>query len=312
WSLACEDPTCGGVPIYRQYLNEGEQAGKAQGIRMMGAQTGQRGTMIANKGLYYIDTTETQNNYAKKSIFEANRKYNFFLIYAKENTSVTFQFYVGKDFNPQNDVKMVRVGTAKPDGMVLLSPPDCTPDLAWPEGWTRNHDSNGTLTVTMDLKDYANEFESAKADSCGPVSFCKWNGKECKCAAHDAAHPNPIGFPCSDSSNICEWSSLRSECPHGGCFGFQVTFPPEFLADGNFTKHRPAPHLSFPDGWKNVVWQKAPSLALDDWWNHAVPQPEWDHNVYPDGPCAYNSDNLYPKNAPLPSAGSTSVGKKWK
>ena len=78
----------------------GETVGVAQGIKMLGTAIGQRSTMIANKGIYYIDTTMSPAKQgAKKSnmnVFWAGEKYNFFLIYAKPTTKVTFQLYVGK------------------------------------------------------------------------------------------------------------------------------------------------------------------------------------------------------------------------
>ncbi len=326
WKGDCTDWNCYGVPIYRQYLNSnvGETVGVAQGIKMLGTAIGQRSTMIANKGIYYIDTTMSPAKQgAKKSnmnVFWAGEKYNFFLTYAKPTTKITFQLFVGKSpqvttFDPETDVHLVRVGTNKhtehggdfDDATVLVQPPlnfDTT--HPWPDvesGWSRTYDSStGVLEVTMNLEGYALDFEKAKEESCGPPSFCQWKDGKCGCVHYPKPDDNPIGFPCDDSSNICAWSSLRSECPSGGCIGFQVKFPPGFDAnDDNASEtasppHRPAPEASFPGAW-TVGWEKAPHDFAFDW---SVP---WDHNFYPNpGPCDYNDNNTYPKNAPLPSS----------
>jgi hypothetical protein len=323
WNSTCTDWTCYGVPIYRQFLNAGEAAGVEQGIKMLGTAIGQRSTMIANKGTYYVDTAMTlakqqASGRSNLNAFWANENYDFFLVYAKPTTQLTFQLYVGKSpavsFFPDAAVRMIRVGTNKfvqngnafDDATVLVQPPlGCDNQTTWPDGWTRSYDAgSGILTVVMDLGGFADDFEKAKAESCGPPSFCQWNDTagECRCAAHDdKTNPNPIGFSCDNSSSICAWSSLRSECPSGGCFGFQVTFPAGFVADDDNASeyanplHRPAP-TAFPVSW-NVGWEKAPyPLGFDA----SVP---WDQNFYPTpGPCDYNGNETYPKNAPLPSA----------
>ena len=323
WAADCTTYQCYGVPIFRQYLNTGETAGVAQGIKMLGTAISQRSTMVANNGKYYIDTAATANRQnhglptGNLNVFMANQEYNFFLIYAKPSTHVTFQLYVGKSpdasFDLDTAVTLVRVGTKRSDDItVLVQPPQFEPQT-WPDEWSKTYDnSTGILEVTMDFASFADDFETAKAESCGPPSFCQWNDPagECRCAAHnDKNNPNPIGFSCDNSSNICAWSSLRSECPSGGCFGFQVVLPAGFVADDDNASdsappiHRPEP-TAFPADW-TVDWEKAPyPLAFDA----SVP---WDHDVYPvPGPCDYNDNNTYPKNAPLPS--SLGLGRKGK
>jgi hypothetical protein len=319
WTTDCTDWHCYGVPVFRQFLNAGETTGVAQGIKMLGAGTGQRSTMIANQGSYYIDTAmsvsrQEATGRTHLNTFYANQDYNFFLLYAKPTTNVTFQLYVGQSpdvtFDPDTAVSMIRVGTNRSQSdpncdnatVLVLLPHLGIDNQAWPDGWSKNYDSNsGILTVTMNLAGFADDFEQARAESCGPPSFCQWNATagECRCARQDLIS-GPIGFACDNSSNVCGWSSLRSECPSGGCFGFQVTFPTGFVADDDNASdssnpiHRPAP-TAFPASW-NVGWQKAPyPLAYDA----SVP---WDQEFYPPpGPCDYNDNATYPKNAPLPS-----------
>jgi hypothetical protein len=318
WTLDCTDWQCYGVPIFRQFLNAGETTGVAQGIKMLGASTGQRSTMIANQGTYYIDTAmslsrQEATGRTHLNTFYANQNYDFFLLYAKPTTNVTYQLYVGESpevsFDPDTAVSMIRVGTNRSqsdpncdNATVLVLPLGIDNQTPWPDGWSKNYDSgSGILTVTMNLAGFADDFEQARAESCGPPSFCQWNAAagECRCAGQDLNF-GPIGFACDNSSNVCSWSSLRSECPSGGCFGFRVTFPAGFVADDDNASdssnpiHRPAP-TAFPVSW-NVKWQKAPyPLAFDA----SVP---WDQDFYPPpGPCDYNDNATYPKNAPLPS-----------
>ena len=309
WDINADSRLCYGVPIYRQYLNEGEKADKEQGIRMLGAAIYQRSTMIANKGKYYIDTTvsaKTQNSQFVNE-FQGGAEYNFFLIYAKPSTKVTYQLYVGADLDVANDLKLIRVGNPLKDGKVLRAwagEDFISPDDNWPSGWSRTYSSNtGILEVTMDLglNQFATDFNNGAMESCGPTSFCKWKDGKCGCA--DPNPMNPIGFPCEDS--ICAWSSLRSECPENGCLGFQVKFPATFVADDK--NHRPAPE-AFPASWY-VTWEKADQgLCHDETLEKKLEQETpigYDTNVYPVGPCYYSGHNEIPANAPLPSSGGT-------
>ena len=322
WDMRANSRTCYGVPIYRQYLNDEEKVGEQQGIRMLGAELYQRSTMIANKGKYYIDTAVSaskQQSAAFRNEFKANQKYNFFLIYAKPTTRVTFQMYVGDNntvtFDAETDLEMVRVGIKRDDPAKVLVEHDSaqfiTPDV-WPKGWSRTYKpSTGILEVTMDLTltKFETDFKESEADSCGPPSFCEWKGDRCGCADYPDSKKNPLMFPCEDS--ICEWSSLRSECPKNGCFGFQVKFPPGFVADDSTMPgsnvsykplHRPDPEPSFPLDW-HVTWQKASQdLSWDDSFSKSILPSEYPDDVYPQGPCCYNTDGKHPQNAPLPSA----------
>jgi cell migration-inducing and hyaluronan-binding protein len=73
WGRSCTtaDPAnapCYGVPLYRQYVTATEQAANARPVvRMMGQDIGQRSTLTANHGLYYIDSTVSAHD-QKKSL----------------------------------------------------------------------------------------------------------------------------------------------------------------------------------------------------------------------------------------------------
>src|ERR1700722_18514415 len=113
--------SCYGVPLFRQDTILNEQPGAAQGIRLMGANEWQRNSLTANYGTYYIDSASgmmSQTKANSKNIFEANRTYYFFLVYAKPTTHQTYQLWIGKGsaYTPpltkdwaQNNVFLVRV-----------------------------------------------------------------------------------------------------------------------------------------------------------------------------------------------------------
>ena len=102
WYYNCSTPACYGVPLYRQYLNPSDTTLPLP-IKMSSQGTGQRETMVPNNGLYYIDTTvpkSTQSTFGSDvSVFESNKTYHVFLLFAKPATTETFQLYVGPGFN---------------------------------------------------------------------------------------------------------------------------------------------------------------------------------------------------------------------
>jgi hypothetical protein len=263
WCDDCMDQKCYGVPLYRQLLKPGEFKNEEQSIRMMGAGIFQRSSLVANKGVYYLDTlvkSETQRDQGrfKASVFEGGRAYNIFLLYAKPETRVTFQIYVGPGLDPVKDVSLVRTGSesqadADFDGeknTVLVakldqeSPMEFKKDAAWPSSWIRDY-KNGILTVTMDMSDpkFTDKFRDSGKESCRPSTFCTWkadpsdkeNGGKCVYNKDQKI----IDFKGDDS--ICAWSVKAKECPRGGCPGFQVKLPKAFKADDS--DRRPEPVL---------------------------------------------------------------------
>ncbi|MCK9393019.1 MAG: hypothetical protein M0Q01_15800, partial [Syntrophales bacterium] len=278
WNSECENRNCYGVPIYRQYLNSGEQAGEEQSIRMMGTGIAQRSILVANNGRYYIDTTVSADKQFKnigtkepapfKNVFAKGQTYNFFLLYAKQTSKVTFQLYIGKslaDADLKANVKMIRVGTEKEDGFVLRTTPlITTPADAWPAQWGRKYDpASGILEVTIDLTDtsFKEQFDKGLKESCGPPSFCKWQentggkGGACVYAGDQAV----IDYQGDDS--VCQWSVKAMECPSGGCYGFQLALTAD-VADNDANHHRPEP-TPFPDNW-NVAWKTADKAIAGD------------------------------------------------
>lgn len=251
WSKACTTRACYGVPIYRQTRNRywdpvskttvTEPASDSQSIRMMGAETYQRSTMVAGKGTYYIDTTrnaayQTKNldgatvSVSKVNVFEKDKTYYFFLIYAKETTRVTFQLYIGQNLETQyvtDNVKMVRVGTNRKtmdncavcdDATVLRNPLRFTPD-SWPDYWWMDYNAEtGILTVLMDLRGFKQDFATGREESCGPPSFCKPYGDACVDARTipvDVCKDIQQSYLCG-APDPCTWDKTNGKCVFTG------------------------------------------------------------------------------------------------
>ncbi len=67
WCDDCQDRDCYGVPLYRQLLRQGETKSEDQGILMMGTGIFQRSSLVANKGVYYLDTLPSETTQRKSS-----------------------------------------------------------------------------------------------------------------------------------------------------------------------------------------------------------------------------------------------------
>lgn len=227
----------------------------------MGADIGQRSSLTANNGLYYVDTTvgrdrQTAGGQTLVNVFQPGQTYNLFLLYAKPTTAQTYQLYVGKDatWDPSAQVSMVRVNI---DTAQLGFTPQ-----PWPAGWTRDYDAKtGILTVRMDMSGFAADFDAERAAKCQPPSFCRWSGSQCVCALDPA---DPFYDECmADDSAICSWAGRDNDCPAGGCLGVSVTLSASFATDPS-PDPRPDP-VPFPNtpAW-NVTWNPAPPDLAGD------------------------------------------------
>jgi hypothetical protein len=227
WGVTCEDQTCYGVPLYREDTNPGE-TGPTE-IRMMADSTYQRSNLTVNNGAFYIDTTVSQANqsaYANPNVFVGGQTYNVFQLFAKPDTNVTYQIYVGKDFNPSTQLFPLRVNQ-------LTSPPTFTPGAAGtypcPMGGCFDS-STGILTIplTMSLfSDFQSNYDAAKQDECAPATFCKWSSTEKTCGCNTSETSSTQ----KECQNACaNWSTKDVDCPQGGCYGFAFTLPTDFVA----------------------------------------------------------------------------------
>jgi len=267
WAKECQDKSCTGALIYRQYrLNntEGDDAfGDKQGIRMMGAGIAQRSVMLANNGLYYLDTALREQT-ANRTYFEGGKTYNFFLLYAKPTTKVSFQLYVGSGFREKGgnvSIAKIHVDTKKIAGHQQINDA-VTVNGNWPLADAAYDIATGILTVTLNLKDSCSgvpqdnsickAFQDATRESCQPASFCSWDDQKKSCgltickwdksqnsclpAAHcitDKANKSctTIGYKETDATICSDWAVKTPECPSGGCYGFQISFPTGFEDD---------------------------------------------------------------------------------
>ncbi len=242
WGVACQDQSCYGVPLYREDINPRE-AGPTQ-IRMMADSTYQRSNLTANHGLFYIDTTVSatdQASYANPNVFVGGQTYYVFQLFAKPDTSVTYQLYVGTDFDPTTQLAPVRVNQ-------LNNPPTFTVGT-WgsypcPQGGCYNQ-STGILTLPLDMSlfsDFQSNYDAEKENECAPATFCTWNASRKVCGCN----PSQTSASTSECENACaNWSTKDVDCPSGGCYGFAIQLPSDFTAGS--PKVRPPNVACYPN-----------------------------------------------------------------
>ena len=264
WGSACttSDPAqsdnCLGVPLYRQYLLDNEQAGTAQLKRMMGQNTFQRSGLTVNHGSYYIDTTISKGNQTAKSpnAFTAGGKYDLFFLYANMNTQQTYTLWVGTTpsgekpiFDDTKDLSFgyVDITTAQ----YTFKPAN---DGKLPAGWSAVYTpSTGILTVTTNMQSLASDFDLTKPKSdplgkslCQPSSMCAWQTSTNQCSCNITDPNNYLYSVCHEKNAagqdaICSWSVKDLDCPAAGCPAVEITFPSKFAPDNAADHHRPTP-----------------------------------------------------------------------
>ncbi len=222
WSYDCANSACYGVPLYRQYLNKGETT--APFIRMAASATGQRETMAANNGLYYIDTTVDQGTQGQAgnlySVFQKDKKYHVFLLFARPGppttptipaTRETYQIFVGKGLDKATFESSVTAEKAN-----VSSAAASFTTFSWPTGWIKTYQpldtgdpptGGGILTVTVDLSaaagsgfptDYTNSIYNPTTPTetrCQPSTMCAWNSADSDCECNISSNPDdPLGL----------------------------------------------------------------------------------------------------------------------
>ena len=192
---------------------------------MMGQGTGQRSTLTANHGRYYVDTTR---NFAANP-FNPGSTYNVFVLFGKPTTSQIYDLFVGTSFNPAT-LQKIRVD--QEPGLPEFSkegPFNCEPGLtecSFDKG-------TGYLTVTLDLSSSKDEYAAAHEYACKPLTFCKWNAdsKTCGC------NPDQQSASKAECDNACgQWATKDVRCPKNAtgkseCYGFAFTLPGDFSTD---------------------------------------------------------------------------------
>lgn len=233
WNRSCTNEDCYGIPLWRQNRMPIADHGMDRSIRMMGQQTGQRSSLTANHGTYYIDTAVSKNRQLSEdgclrrndptpcvvNVFKPGESYYLFLIFAKPDTEQTYRFYVGEnsDFDPAT-IQMVRA-------RIGVNPIEFDESLgALPAGrahWLNNDKATakGVVEVNLRMEDLprvTDLFEQGRKDKCQPRSFCTLNAQS-QCVGVDRSH-----------DSACAWAGADQDCPAGGCFGIKFTLPSQF------------------------------------------------------------------------------------
>jgi hypothetical protein len=99
----------------------------------------------------------------------------------------------------------------------------------WPWG-TKPAVTNGMITVTMDMSfdDFKTNYDKVGQEHCQPATFCSWNksNSSCGCALNSG---NQLYNQCQA---VCsKWTQIDVDCPDGGCYGFSVALPGDFVAN---------------------------------------------------------------------------------
>jgi hypothetical protein len=280
WSAACTNANCYGVPLERQLLTKLDDRDNltTTGIRMAGMAIFQRSMLTLNNATYYMDTTvskktQTDSGATSFNVFEPGESYYILLIYAKPNTKQTYQIYVGgkrdgedPDFDPNVDVEAVRARLTNPlsftreETVVWVKDHDPTTG-----NWARDYNPDtGILTVTMDLANFAGNFQEAKEDFCQPESFCELKGSRCQCSA-TLKNSDPVLYNECMEGNICgTFAGKDIDCPMGGCLGFKVTLASEkFFETDDDKTHRPEAFCFKEDATWKVLLENADWGAED-------------------------------------------------
>ncbi len=259
WNTACTNQSCYGVPLYRLDITGTENtSGATPFITMMGAAIGQRDTLTANNGTYYIDTTVSADEqaltfnpnpppnflYTNYSVFLPSQTYYTFLLYAKPTTVQTYQMYIGTGLDPNlitNGNTIVSAVQVNKSAVPFIANAIST----WPTNWTKIYDpTSGMLSVTMNL---ANA-DFTTTSLCQPSNFCAGNASSCGCKLKptDPTYTASIFAQCQGACST--WAVKDLDCPDAGCYGFSVALPSTFTYAQHITP--PAPSC-FPN---NTNW----------------------------------------------------------
>jgi hypothetical protein len=269
WAVDCTNPTCYGVPLYRQDINQNEQGTKPS-IRMAGQAIAQRSTLTVNNGSYYMDTTVSEDTQRRGvpsnlvNVFKGGETYYTFLLFAKPKpddpkkgpaaTKQSYQMYVGTTgFNPATDVFEVTAD-------VTSLPIDFQKQDSWDWSEPTYNSNTGMLTVNMDMSfdTFKTNYKKVAKNNCQPATFCSWNDTgdgSCGCSL------SPTNTLYNQCQAVCsKWTNKDVICPNGGCFGFGVKFPDTFVASGQVSPPAPACYPENGD-WNTPFNPATKSLA---------------------------------------------------
>jgi hypothetical protein len=233
WGDDCGSAACFGPQLYRQYLTSAEWnqqvTKRSPSIHMMGQGNGQRSTLSINHGHYYLDTTPNckfQTGGAdcppaggktpSVSVFLPGHSYHMYLVYGRQDTTQTYDIYIGK--TPTSDWSVTPERSIFNDNNFQFRD-------AGASNWLTIDDTHiadlGVVRVTVDLtkSSLAADFTKEFSQFCKPTTYCEVKGPgECGCAK---------GTNCKDDA-VCSWGPADPDCPETGCYGFAIKMPGNF------------------------------------------------------------------------------------
>jgi len=287
------DPTVWGianlpaVPIYRQLAlpNDscaGDQSvccaenqedcphgtvGCTRGTFMLGGQNGEAPYLTANNGVYYIDTNQQESApscFMTSGVFEpgfaAGQAYVLYNLFANENTNVTYQLYVGDDYQ-MGDGGWVYVqphvynSSQGGNAIVVESTVPASAVAALNAGVMLN---NGVLQVTFEHSAIADDYLFSSRphyDRCLPRDICQTatGSPPTSCTIQSQASfldGNPTDYAdfTTAVTDICAyWATatagrttmpntpgndaadpIFADCGAKGCLGYMFTLPKTF------------------------------------------------------------------------------------
>jgi cell migration-inducing and hyaluronan-binding protein len=251
----CSDPTCYGVPLYRQYLTPAELQDfrsdntHRPSIRMMGQASAQRSALTLNHATYYIDTSvplDTQKSSSSFfNAFQGDGVYDFFLVFANNRTKQAYSLYIGRDLTQEQAKAVITPGrmqipsndfpfcTTEGDNSECKCGPQCTGSWATFGGY---ESSTGLLTINIDLSQQSDLEVANRKPFCQPTTYCSWNSETSTCGCK-------AGSSCTDDK-VCSYGTKDIDCPVGGCYGFRIKLPGGFVA----AQQQPPTPILFTDG----------------------------------------------------------------
>ncbi|MDX2167265.1 MAG: hypothetical protein SF182_09385 [Deltaproteobacteria bacterium] len=213
--------------------------------------------------------------------FGRDKTYVIYHLFARNDAAISYQFYVGDGVRSVADVKgnFVRIDPHITDGGNFAD--SITTDICAPGDTTKwcgalptpQIDANGILTVTLDQKVIAADFNLAgRADyeRCMPRDLCYYDADSQRCescltattdkrAAHcirqseflpadiasmsslDGTGKNPLDVVCQDWSSYASGTTSNTvgdlslvDCPKTGCLGFAFTLPEGFVGNKTY------------------------------------------------------------------------------
>lgn len=291
------------VPIYRQLamkseLDDGpanffgcpggticggdnnEQWTCSRGAHLVGGQSGQAPYLTANNGVYYVDTDKANQPVTCVNVpglreisdfwlpgFEGGKSYVIYHLFARPTSKVTYQIYVGSDFNkddPQQSywvrlqphINFAGLDSSVPDsgdsGKKILADgnsmaADRIEDVQLIAKLNNGVQGpvNGVLTVTIDNSHIEEEFlvsSRDENDKCLPRDVCEIAGDGNGCVLSKnlpkelSGLEDQIGTACE--SWVTELAGIKSldapvgvsfsDCPAKGCLGYAFKLPGTF------------------------------------------------------------------------------------